>query len=88
MLASRSSSERIARHRRVARATTLLFALLSLAGAAGCRTVRPEDKEYLSEPSMTWTRGGFARAHEAHILENREGSTGGATTQGGGCGCN
>jgi hypothetical protein len=63
-----------------------LVCALSIAGA--CATVRPEDKEYLAEPSMTWANSSFAARHEAHIVENREGSTGGSQTKGGGCGCN
>ena len=54
----------------------------------GCATVRPDKKEFLAEPSMTWTSGGMAQTHEDHVLENREGSMGGSTTSGGGCGCN
>jgi hypothetical protein len=55
---------------------------------AGCATVRPEDKEYLAEPSMTWSNGSLAARQEAHVIDNREGSTGGSKTKGGGCGCN
>ncbi|HET6336395.1 MAG TPA: DUF4266 domain-containing protein [Polyangiales bacterium] len=50
--------------------------------------MRPEDKEYLAEPSMTWANSSFAARHESHIVDNREGSTGGSQTKGGGCGCN
>jgi hypothetical protein len=56
--------------------------------AAGCVTVRPEEKEYLAQPAMTWGGEGIAEQHEHHIIENREGSTGGSGTTGGGCGCN
>ena len=62
----------------------VLFALV----ASACATVRPEDKEYLAEPSMTWANSTMAARHEAHVVDNREGSTGGSQTQGGGCGCN
>ena len=63
-----------------------LLCALSIAGA--CATVRPEDKEYLAEPSMTWANSSFAARHESHIVDNREGSTGGSQTKGGGYGCN
>ncbi|HKU43285.1 MAG TPA: DUF4266 domain-containing protein [Polyangiales bacterium] len=56
--------------------------------ASACATVRPEDKEYLAEPSMTWASATLAARHESHVVENREGSTGGGQTSGGGCGCN
>ena len=62
----------------------LLAALL----AASCATVRPEQKEYLAEPSMIWTNSSMVARHEAHVIDNREGSTGGSKTKGGGCGCN
>jgi hypothetical protein len=62
--------------------------LLALLIASGCATVRPEDKEYLAEPSMTWSNASLAARQEAHVLDNREGSTGGGKTRGGGCGCN
>lgn len=59
--------------------------LLSL---AGCATVRPEEREYLAEPAMTFNSGGMTDAHEEHVLNNREGSYGGGSAKGGGCGCN
>lgn len=79
MQGSRSSSDRRGR---------VLFALLLGCGLSACATVRPEDKEFLSEPAMTWGSGGVARAHELHVLDNREGASGGTDTKGGGCGCN
>ena len=83
MQVSRSSSDTTCRIRR----SLLCVALLALA-LAGCATVRPEDKEFLAEPSMTWSAGGIAKAHEDHVIENREGSFGGGGAKGGGCGCN
>jgi hypothetical protein len=62
--------------------------LLLTAAAGGCATVRPEEKEYLAEPAMTWSSGGIAQEHEDHVVENREGSFGGTNAHGGGCGCN
>jgi hypothetical protein len=56
--------------------------------AAGCATVRPQDKELLADPSMTFNADGIAGQHEQHVLDNREGSYGGTSTRGGGCGCN
>jgi hypothetical protein len=74
--ASRSSSRRI---------VTVACSLLAL---AGCATVRPEEKERLAEPSMTFTAGGMAQRSEEHVLENREASYGAGNARGGGCGCN
>jgi hypothetical protein len=62
----------------------LLFALV----LTGCVTVRPDAREYLADPSMTFGSGGEAQAHEEHVLSNREGSFGAGNVSGGGCGCN
>lgn len=64
----------------------LACALLTL--LAACAGVRPEEKEHLAEPAMTWGDEGLTEAHEQHVLDNREGSVGGGETRGGGCGCN
>jgi len=78
---SRCFSDRCAR-------ALLALALLTASGLAGCAQVRPEDREYLAEPALTWGGEGMAEEHERHVLDNREGSTGGGNTHGGGCGCN
>lgn len=65
-----------------------LMWLALVSGAAGCATVRPEDREYLAEPALTWGGEGMAEDHERHVLDNREASTGGGNVHGGGCGCN
>lgn len=54
----------------------------------GCATVRPEEREYLAEPAMTFSAGGMTDSHEEHVINNREGSFGGGSAKGGGCGCN
>ncbi len=64
-----------------------LACLIALASSA-CVTVRPQDKELLADPAMTYGSGGTAQAHEEHVLSNREGSAGAGQTVGGGCGCN
>ena len=68
------------------------LAVLALAicvfAASACVTVRPEDKEFLAEPGMTFGSEGDRGAHEEHIMANREGSYGGNNATGGGCGCN
>jgi hypothetical protein len=63
------------------------FVLVVLALSA-CATVRPQDKEHLAEPSMAFSSGSAPTEHEQHVLDNREGASGGGTTRGGGCGCN
>ncbi len=79
---SRSSSDAPRRARRTA--TLVLLAL----GLGGCVTVRPDAREYLADPAMTFGSGGETAAHEEHVLSNREGSFGAGSVSGGGCGCN
>jgi hypothetical protein len=73
----------------VIRAMAAAVVVLAVAtGATGCVTVRPEQREFLADPSMTFGSGGQAEMDMDHVLENREGSAGAATVSGGGCGCN
>ncbi|GAB5544786.1 MAG: DUF4266 domain-containing protein [Sandaracinaceae bacterium] len=62
--------------------------LLALVLASGCVMVRPEEREYLADPAMTFGSEGTAAAQEEHVLTNREGSYGAGAVTGGGCGCN
>lgn len=84
MVDSRSSSE--ARHG-AGRGARFAWAL-ALGLAAACSTVRPEDKEYLAQPAMSFQSGGEEDAHGEHVMQNREGSFGAGAVSGGGCGCN
>ena len=61
---------------------------LCTALCVGCATVRPEEKEFLADPAMSFRSKGLAQRHEEHVLENREGSSGAGNARGGGCGCN
>jgi len=61
---------------------------LNLALASGCVTVRPEQKALLADPTMQYESNALEEGARQHVLENREGSFGGGTVQGGGCGCN
>jgi hypothetical protein len=65
-----------------------LIMTLLLLGGTGCVTVRPEDKEILADPSMSFDDGADVHGHEEHVFSNREGSFGGGGVSGGGCGCN
>jgi len=73
---------------RAAMIRAALLALLAMLLASGCVMVRPEEREYLADPAMTFGSGGTAEAQEEHVLSNREGSSGGGQASGGGCGCN
>lgn len=55
---------------------------------SACSTVKPQDKELLADPAMTYGAGGEAAVQQQHALENREGAAGAGTASGGGCGCN
>jgi hypothetical protein len=59
-----------------------------LLAAAGCSTVKPQDKELLADPAMSYAAGGEAELQEEHVLSNREGAAGAGRSSGGGCGCN
>lgn len=37
---------------------------------------------------MSFESANMAGRHEQHVIENREGSSGGGNARGGGCGCN
>ena len=76
-MASRFSSDR--------RLGFVCFALVTL---SGCATVRPDAREYLADPSMTFGSHGDSQAQEEHVISNREGSFGAGGVSGGGCGCN
>jgi hypothetical protein len=57
---------------------------------AGCGrfAVRPSEKEHLADRTMRFDTNRHENAADQHVLSNREGSTGGKGTGGGGCGCN
>lgn len=60
-----------------------------LGGAsASCVTVRPEQRAVLADPVMQFDEDPHEAAATQHVIENREGSYGGGSVKGGGCGCN
>jgi uncharacterized protein DUF4266 len=56
--------------------------------ASGCVSVRPEQHAILADRIMQFGADARAQAALEHALDNREGSTGGGSVRGGGCGCN
>jgi hypothetical protein len=75
--------------RRVSRiAGWALFAIAISSIVSGCVLVRPEEREFLADPAMTFGSEGTAAAQEEHVLVNREGTSGAGIVTGGGCGCN
>ena len=67
-------------------ATLILAVTVGLASA--CAPVRPEQRAILADRIMQFGAQARAQAALEHALENREGSLGGGSVQGGGCGCN
>ena len=65
-----------------------LLAALGLASLSACATVRPEQRAILADPTMQFDAKSVDQAALEHALDNREGSTGGGSVKGGGCGCN
>jgi hypothetical protein len=72
---------------------SIRFVLASLSAAAvlaclgGCAMVHQKDREYLSDPIMQRQADGLESGLESHDMPRREGSTGGSSGSGGGCGC-
>ena len=60
------------------------------AACAGCgrHAVRPSEKENLADRTMRFDANRHETSSDEHVMSNREGSTGGKGTGGGGCGCN
>jgi hypothetical protein len=67
-----------------------LAALLALAAGSlwtGCAAVPQKDREFLSDPIMQRQADPLESALESHDFPRREGSAGGSSGSGGGCGC-
>lgn len=62
--------------------------VLCLVLVSACAPVRPEQRAILADKIMQFGADARAQAALEHALENREGSLGGGSVQGGGCGCN
>ncbi len=65
-----------------------LAAFIALTALTGCATVKPQERSVLADPVMQFEGDPKAAAQIRHAIENREGSYGGASVSGGGCGCN
>jgi hypothetical protein len=70
------------------RTLSALFVLSLLGTMTGCVTVRPEQRAVLADPIMQYDDESAESIQLQHVLENREGSFGGGSVKGGGCGCN
>jgi hypothetical protein len=63
------------------------FLLAAGLGFPGCARVHQKDREFLSDPVMQRRENALESALESHDFPRREGSTGGSSGSGGGCGC-
>jgi hypothetical protein len=72
----------------MARVFVQLLGLWLVLTLASCVTVRPEQRAVMADPTMQFDQDPGDGAAREHVLENREGSSGGKSVKGGGCGCN
>jgi hypothetical protein len=72
-------------------ALRILAAITAVATALGqcsaCAAVHQKDREFLSDPIMQRQQDALEGGLESHDSPRREGSTGGSSGSGGGCGC-
>ncbi len=67
---------------------TFVLALAALAASTtACATVKPWQRGQLANRCMQFDPDGGFAAFRGHWQESREGASGGAGLQGGGCGC-
>lgn len=66
----------------------ILLVSAAVGAASACAPVRPEQRAILADPMMQFEGEGTDEKAMQHVLENREGSYGGGSVEGGGCGCN
>lgn len=67
--------------------TGLIAACLGFAMVTGCAMVPQVDREFLSDPIMQRQEDALESGLEGHDYPRREGSVGGSSGSGGGCGC-
>ena len=65
-----------------------LCALLTLASGCATMKVQPWDRDLMAKDSMKLSPPRIEGAADDHIYFSKEGSTGGQSVGGGGCGCN
>jgi len=65
----------------------LMGVMFALAGTTGCVAVQPWEREYLANEIMQFEANALGSEWHLHIQEVLEGSRGGFSSAGGGCGC-
>ncbi len=66
---------------------TVFAFLFGMVICSGCAMVHQKDREYLSDPVMQKQKDPLEGSLESHDFPRREGTTGGSSGSGGGCGC-
>lgn len=66
----------------------ILLLPILLSSLWGCTTVQPWERGDLAKTEMAWDPDPMRSALRDHIYFSKEGSSGGASSGGGGCGCN
>ena len=64
------------------------IALAALVGGCSKQPIKPWERDLLAKPAMQPVPDALEQFLDAHVYFSKEGSTGGAVTGGGGCGCN
>jgi len=75
-------------HKFVSKKLIVLPILCVVLGATGCTAVQPWERGELARAEMKWDPDLMKSALRDHIYFSKEGSSGGASSGGGGCGCN
>lgn len=70
-----------------ARTLSLATVFLSLSTLQGCAMVQQKDREWLSDPVMQRQGDRLEGSLNGDNFPRREGSSGGSSGAGGGCGC-
>ena len=65
-----------------------MLALLAVTGGCAATSVKPWDRDLLAQKKMKFNPSPREAAVDDHIYFSKEGSTGGQSVGGGGCGCN
>ncbi len=68
-------------------ALATLAALSAMGGLMQCAPVPQREREYLSDPILQRQADPMESRLESHDFPRREGSVGGSSGAGGGCGC-
>ncbi len=82
---SKTEAKSVRRLGGLARLVALVF---GTALVSGCVTVRPEQRAILADPTMQYEASPLEEGARQHVYDNREGTYGGGSVEGGGCGCN